>query len=88
MATDNYTEYTDTTALLAILKAKAAYHCQAHPEVLILSGDTDAEKRAYAIAQNTLKYNDKTFLLEKVSQAVKNELDQAVVECSQCAQNW
>ncbi|GLU56208.1 hypothetical protein [Dyadobacter frigoris] len=87
MSTNNYAEYIETTARLAILKAKAAYTCKVHPEVLILSGDTNTEKRAYLIAQNTLKYNDKVFLLEKVTQAVKNELDLAGFACLQCELN-
>lgn len=87
MSEDNHTDYTDTIARSAILKAKAAYTCKVHPDILILSGDTTAEKRAYAIAENTLKYNDKVFLLETVVLALNKELDQAVAECPQCAQN-
>ena len=84
---DNSASYSDTTARLAILKAKAAYFCASHPEVLILSGDQNAQMRAYAIAQNTVKYHDKMFLLEQVSSSVKKELDKAVNACSKCAHN-
>ena len=82
--TYNNADYTETTARLAILKAKAAFCCKDHPEMLILVGDPNAETRAYAIAQNTVKYHDKIFLLEKVTSAVKKSLDQAGTECLLC----
>lgn len=87
MSDDNHTDYTDTIARSAILKAKAAYTCKVHPDILILSGNATAEKRAYAIAENTLKYNDKVFLLEALVLALNKELAQASAECPQCIQN-
>ena len=87
MSTNNHADFTKTTARLAILKAKAAYYCKIHPDVLVLFGHSEAEKRAYAIAQNTLSFNDKTFLLEKITQAVKNELEMACVTCRQCTED-
>jgi len=85
MPTNNFTEYTDETARLSILKAKAALTCKIHPDVLISLKNLDAEKRAFAIAENTLKYNDRGFLLETVTLAVKTMLDMADVSCRQCS---
>lgn len=84
MSAINLLDYTENTARMAILKAKAAYICPVHPDALVLFGDEDAEKRAYAIARNTLNYNDKTYLLENITRAVKLELDMAEAECQQC----
>ena len=87
MSPMNFAEYTDTTARLAILKAKAAYTCELHPDILILAGDSNAERRAFEIANNTLTYNDRTFLAEKLILALKKELEAAGMECWQCKQN-
>ena len=87
MSTNNHADFTNTTARLAILKAKAAHTCGIHPDVLILSGDRDAENRAYTIAQNTLRFNDKIILLENVTLAVEKELNLAGCGCHQCLQN-
>ncbi|WP_221391021.1 hypothetical protein [Dyadobacter sp. NIV53] len=87
MPATNFAEYTDTTARLAILKAKAAYTCNLHPDVLILAGDPNAERRAFEIAGNTLTYNDRTFLAEKLILVLKRELETAGTECWLCKQN-
>lgn len=87
MSTINYNEYANTTARLAILKAKAAYACKIHPGILVLSGDSHAEKRAFMIAQNTLKYNDRVFLMDNLMLAMRKELEVAGVKCWQCALN-
>ena len=81
---DNFTDYIDTLARMSILKTKAAYTCAVHPDILIRSGNADAEQRAYTVAQNTLKYHDQTFLLEKITSAVLRELEYANATCRQC----
>jgi hypothetical protein len=84
---DHFTDYINTIARMSILKAKAAYTCPAHPDVLIRAENSAAEERACYVAQNTLKYNDKAFLIENMTTTVRRELDSADVRCRQCGDN-
>ena len=84
--TNDTTYDTDTTARLVILKARAAYPCKYHPEVLISSGDLSAETRAYQIARNTMQFHDKKYLVEKISLSVQSVLEQANRACVHCMQ--
>lgn len=80
----NFEEYITDTARLSILKAKAASTCTLHPNILILSTNMDAQKKAYRIAVNTLVYHDKLFLEEHMINAVGQHLDSAGNHCIQC----
>jgi hypothetical protein len=84
---DHFTDYINTIARMSILKAKAAYTCPVHPDVLIRAENSAAEQRAYYVAQNTLKYNDKAFLSENITSTVRNELELADVKCRQCGED-
>lgn len=82
---DNFTEYIDTVARMSILKAKAAFTCPVHPDVMIRIDDSGNQQRAFMIAQNTLVYNDKIVLLKRVKSAVENELESAKSNCTLCS---
>jgi len=84
---ENYADYIDTLARMSILKVKAAQTCSVHPDVLIRSENSDACRRAVTVAQNTLKYHDKAFLINNVTNAVQRELDLAETTCQQCSPN-
>jgi hypothetical protein len=89
MVTDhNFEGYITDTARLSILKAKAASTCKLHPDILILSTNMDAQKRAYRIAVNTLVYHDKLFLEEHMINAVGQHLDSAGNQCIQCLTHY
>jgi hypothetical protein len=82
-----FSDYITGTARMAVLKSKAACTCKLHPDTLILSQDTIAQKRAYMIATNTLVYHDKMFLKQDMIDAVGYELNAANTECVHCLQN-
>ncbi|MCF2446714.1 hypothetical protein L0657_22340 [Dyadobacter sp. CY345] len=81
---DNFTEYVDTVARMSILKAKAAFTCPVHPDVMIRNDNDGNQQRAFMIAQNTLVYNDKIVLLKRVTSAVEHELKSANANCLLC----
>ncbi|MCF0054505.1 hypothetical protein [Dyadobacter sp. CY356] len=81
---DHFTEYIDTVARMSILKAKAAFTCPVHPDIMIRTENYDTEQRAYLIAQKTLVYNDKIVLLNRVTNAVRRDLESAGGRCNIC----
>ncbi|WP_159466776.1 hypothetical protein [Dyadobacter sp. 3J3] len=69
---------------MSILKAKAAFTCPVHPDIMIRTENFDTEQRAFMIAQKTSVYNDKSVLLNRVTSAVRRELESADGRCNIC----
>jgi len=86
MSINNLVDELEAAARSALVKAGAIKSCPFHSDVTIRVGDPDAEKRAYAIATNTLKSDGKMWLREDLMPAIKKELDLcADEECPRCA---
>ena len=85
MSINDLVQSIEDAARRAVFQAGAVRTCKFHNDAVILIGDPDAEKRAYAIATNELKRHDEMVIREDVMAAVKHELDMAEGECHQCA---
>ena len=77
----------EVAAWSALQKAGAIKACNFHPDVTIRLGDDDAERKAYAIATNTLKRDGTIWLRAELMPAIKQQLDMAADgECPACAE--
>ena len=86
MSINDLVQDVEDAARAAVLRSGALVPCPVHKDVLIRHGDSDAERRAYAMATNALKRDGSTFLREEVLPAIKNDLDMAADgECPECA---
>lgn len=86
MSVDGYAMELDDAARAALAKAGAIEGCSRHPDVTIRLWDDDAERKAYAIATNSLKREGTMWQREDLMDAIKDVLDMAADgECPGCA---
>lgn len=67
------------------VQAGAIEECEYHPGTFITRDDTDAEKKAYAIATNKIKNGEISCKREELLDAIKSAIGDAGEECYSCA---
>ena len=86
MSINDLVQQLEDAARAAVVQAKAVVPCPFHEDLMVRTGDPDAEKHAYALATVRLKNTGTMFLREDLMSAIKDELDLAADgECPQCA---
>ena len=74
-------------ATVAALKAGAVEECQVHDGIILEVGDSEAEKRAYAIGTNMVKNGEVDGTREEFMDSIKVVIEEAMDECPMCARN-
>jgi hypothetical protein len=75
-------------ARVALFKSGAIRECGRHPEVTIRLGDSDAERRAFETAGDSLMTGINTALREQVLSAIQVELRAAYQDvCPECVRH-
>ena len=67
------------------VQAGAIEECEYHPGTFIIRDDTEAEKKAYAIATNKIKSGAISCTREELMDAIKTAMSDAGPECYSCA---
>ncbi|WP_159558224.1 hypothetical protein [Alcanivorax sp. S71-1-4] len=74
-----------STAQAIAMESEAIEECESHPGTFITCGDAEAEKMAYAIAENKRKNGELPYRREELMDAIKAAINDAGLECHSCA---
>lgn len=69
------------------VQAGAIKECENHPGTFLTLDDTDAEKKAYAMATNKIKNGEISCKREELMDAIKSAITDAGDECYSC-EKW
>jgi hypothetical protein len=67
------------------VRARALKHCLFHEDILLNQGDSEADRKAYAIGTNMLKAGEVDAGREEFMDAIKAAIDDSYEECPYCA---
>lgn len=69
------------------LKAGALQACPLHDDVVLTVGNSEADRKAYAIGTNMVKSGEVDGTREEFMDAIKSAIDDASDECFICAKH-
>lgn len=84
---DHFADFIETVTRTSLLKVDAARACNAHPDVLLISDNTEKWQKAFSAAHRTLVYYNKTFLIDTVNRELRRQFDTVESVCKQCELN-
>jgi hypothetical protein len=84
MSINTYLDSMEDAAIRALAKAKAIENCRFHSGVTIRSGNENAERQAYKIANGIIKREGTKWMRDDLNQAIKHQLDVAADQCPHC----